>query len=133
MWIILNPAKAHRFTTKGINLHKNAPTALVPPDLELEFMTCIKTAISDGTLIRVDSNSLDGLSIAKQASLGTITDDEVKNKSAQLTWDQNEEGQWVSTLSMPDADGEASPDPTKPRQSIIMTGITELPLDEDDL
>ena len=72
MWIILNPQKAHRFTTKGINLHKSAPTAFVGPDTGQEVMAIITRAISDGRLIRMSGNESKGMIIPKQAKISGV-------------------------------------------------------------
>ena len=61
MWVILNPEKAHRFVTKGINLHKKSPTAIIDPGLPYEFRQKVNTAIADGTLIEIKDNSFENI------------------------------------------------------------------------
>ena len=131
MWIILNPKKASRFTTKGINLHRSAPTAFVDPGIGLEVMTAINRAISDGRLIRVQGNTIDGMTIPQQAQIGSIdTEDTETVASTQCVRD--EQGKiTANVLVMPDRDGNVSDEPPKQR-GIIITDIIDTPLDEDE-
>lgn len=74
MWIVLNPLKAHRFTTKGINLHANSPFAFVPPDLEPEFKNVIDKAIEEQILFVTEKKEFEAM-IPKQGQIGIIESD----------------------------------------------------------
>jgi len=131
MWIILNPKKAHRFTTKGINLHRSAPTAFVDPNIGAETMAAITRAIADGQLIRVAGNKMDGLVIPKQAKISTV-DTEDTETQAHIKHIRDEEGRVLSTvIVMPDEDGNAVEGEAK-QTGVIMTGITQSDRDEDE-
>jgi hypothetical protein len=131
MWIILNPKKAHRFTTKGINLHKGAPTAFVKPDTEPEIMLAINRAIGDGRVLRIQGNEMTGMVIPKQAKIGSVdtedTDTVVRTQSV-----RDENGKIVSTvIVMPDEDGNVKN--AEPKQAgVILTGISETERDTDE-
>lgn len=131
MWIILNPKKAHRFTTKGINLHKSAPTAFVDPSIGPEVMATISRAIADGKLIRVTGNKMDGMVIPKQAKITNIDTEDTDNK-VHTRYIRDDNGRVLSTvIVMPDADGNVTDAPVK-QTGIIMTGITHSDRDEDE-
>lgn len=131
MWIILNPKKAHRFTTKGINLHKSAPTAFVGPDTSKEAMMTINRAISDGRIIRISGDESKGMIIPKQAKIsGVGTEDTDATVHTKYVRDEN--GKVLSTIIvMPDEDGNVREE--EPKQTVpFMTGIREEPRDEDE-
>ena len=130
MWIILNPQKAHRFTTKGINLHKSAPTAFVGPDTDQETIATITRAISDGRIIRVSGNESKGMIIPKQAKISGV-DTEDTGAVIHTKYIRDENGKIISTvIVMPDEDGNVKN--AEPKQAgVIMTGISQGPRDED--
>lgn len=131
MWIILNPKKAYRFTTKGINLYKGAPTAFVKSDTDPETMTTINRAIADGRIIRVQGNAMDGMVIPKQVKIGNV-DTEDTDTVVRTRHVRDENGNITSTvIVMPDADGNVEEKPVKQR-GVIITGITESDRDEDE-
>ena len=131
MWLILNPKKGHRFTTKGINLHKSAPTAFVDPGTDGETMTAINQAITDGRIIRVAGNKMDEMSIPQQAKMSSINTEDIKTK-ARIEHVKDTNGKILSTIIvMPDEDGNVIDAPIK-EQGVILTGITETDRDEDD-
>lgn len=131
MWIVLNPTKAHRFTTKGINLHKGAPTAFVPPELENEYRAIIERAIVDGRLIRVTGNTLKGMIIPNQAKIEDISHEDT-DMTVGVKYETNEDGVRVTTITMPDRDGEISKS-EKPKQGgVIITPISWSERDEDE-
>lgn len=131
MWIILNPKKAHRFTTKGINLHRGAPTAFVDPSIGAETMTAITRAIADDKIIRVVGNKMDGLVIPKQATISTI-DTEDTEAQAHTRYIRDEQGRVLSTvIVMPDEDGNVKEGTVK-QTGIILTGVTQSDRDEDE-
>lgn len=133
MWIILNPQKAHRFTTKGINLHNSAPTAFIDPSTSPEIMQTINRAISDGKIIRVTGNKMDGMVIPKQAKMTTIDTEDTKNK-VHTRYIRDDNGRILSTvIVMPDVDGNFKDTPDKDKRSgVILTGITNSDRDEDE-
>lgn len=128
MWIVLNPKKGTRFTTKGINLHKAAPTAFVDPGLEKEFMNHIDAAVAAGTVIRIDEQSK-GMAVPKQAKISDVDDEDtdavIKYKSGWLN------GELVTIIGMPDKDGNFK-EAEKKESGAIITGITESPRDEEE-
>ena len=133
MWIILNPKKAHRFTTKGINLHKSAPTAFIDPGVGAETMAAINRAIADGKIIRVSGNKMDGLVIPKQAKISTVDTEDVETQ-AYTKHIRDEEGRVLSTvIVMPDEEGKAVEGEVE-QKGVIMTGISysERDTDEDE-
>jgi hypothetical protein len=78
MYILLNPAKARNFTTKGINLNFNNPAAFVPEDLEEIFKDKIYQAIRDEIIFEVDGIEDTGINIKGQASTTAINDESEK-------------------------------------------------------
>lgn len=133
MWIVLNPKKAHRFTTKGINLHKSAPTAFIDPGVGAETMAAINRAIADGKIIRVSGNKMDGLVIPKQAKISTVDTEDVETQ-AYTKHIRDEEGRVLSTvIVMPDEEGKAVEGEVE-QKGVIMTGISysERDTDEDE-
>jgi hypothetical protein len=132
MWIILNPQKAHRFTTKGINLHRSAPTAFIDPNTSGEVMMTINRAIADGKLIRVQGNKMDGMVIPKQAKISTIDTEDIETK-AHTKYIRDEQGRILSTvIVMPDADGNAVEGEVEEPKGIILTGVIQSDRDEDE-
>jgi len=129
MWIVLNPKKARRFTTQGINLYKGAPTAFIQPDTSMEVMAAINRAIVEGRIYSVEGNEMDGLTIPDQAQITNINMTEV-DSSGSTTVIRNDEGKIIGTvLTMPDEDGNVNKKKTH-QQNIILTGIQDLPIDE---
>jgi len=132
MWIILNPKKAHRFTTKGINLYKGAPTAFVKPDTDPETMTAINRALAGGMIIRVQGNDMDGMVIPKQAKIGNV-DTEETDTVVRTRHVRDDNGKILSTvIVMPDEDGNVEDKPAR-QSGVIITGIVDEPLDEEDI
>jgi hypothetical protein len=131
MWIVLNPKKAHRFTTKGINLHKGAPTAFVKPDTDPETMGAINRAIGDGRILRIQGNEMQGMVIPKQAKIGSV-DTEDTDTVVRTQYVRDEQGNILSTvIVMPDEDGNVKN--AEPKQGgVILTGISETDRDEDE-
>jgi hypothetical protein len=129
MWICINPQKTNRFITKGINLYKGAPTAFIGPETSEEVMSAIYSAINDGRVIRMQGNEIKGLSIKNQATIEEVSDDEtelvIRSKSKII------EGQRTTIISMPDRDGNIDKK-RKNKSSIILTGIQDMPLEEDE-
>jgi len=131
MWIVLNPKKAHRFTSKGINLHKGAPTAFVKPDTDQETMMAITRAIGEGKVLRIQGNEIQGMVIPNQAKIGGVdTEDTKAVVRTQHVRDEN--GKILSTvIVMPDEDGNVKN--AKPKQAgVILTGISQTDRDTDE-
>ena len=129
MWIVLNPKKAHRFTTKGINLHKGAPTAFVDPGLDQEFVHAIERAIADGRVIRISGDQIDGFTINNQAKIQTINEEDTDLKGS-VKSGLDEDGIRINTITMPDCDGSVSEKPVK--RGVIITGIYDEPLEDEE-
>jgi len=131
MWVILNPKKAHRFTTKGINLHKSAPTAFIDPGTSNEVMLTINRAINDGKLIRIQGNKMTGMVIPKQAKISNV-DNEDTDAKVHTQHVRNDNGKILSTvIVMPDKDGNAVEGEAR-QSGVILTGITQSDRDEDE-
>ena len=130
MWIVLNPKKAHRFTTKGINLHKGAPTAFVDPGLDQEFVHAIERAIADGRVIRISGDQIDGFTINNQAKIQTINEEDTDLKGS-VKSGLDDDGTRVNIITMPDRDGHVKNDePVK--RGIILTDIRDEPLEDEE-
>ena len=129
MWIVLNPKKAHRFTTKGINLCKTTPTAFVDPSLDAEVKAVISKAINDGRVIAVQGDDLDGVGIHNQAKIETVSEEDT-GKLAGVKSGLDEDGNRVNVIVMPGLDGKAASKVQK--RGVIITDIEELPRDEDE-
>lgn len=131
MWIAINPAKAHRFTTKGINLSKSNPSAFVPPDLESEFMAKIRNALRTGEIIEIESNSEQIATIPKQAAVTKVDESEIDDKVIRVEGTVDEEtGKKTITLTMPDKDGKVH-ESKEGGPAIILTDIVDTPLEDE--
>ena len=75
MYIALNPAKATRFTTKGINLTPSFPVAHVDQHLEREFVEAIEKGLADGRLIKTEDDNPDWTHVG-QGSVGRVQETE---------------------------------------------------------
>ena len=129
MWIILNPKKAHRFTTQGINLCKTTPTAFVDPSLSSEVKAVIAKAISDGRVISIQGDDLAGLGIHNQAKIESVNEEDT-DKLAGVRSGLDEDGNRVNVIVMPGRDGKSVSKVQK--RGVIITDIEELPRDEDE-
>lgn len=128
MWIALNPEKAHRFTTKGINLSKAKPAAYVPPELEPQFLMRINTALAAGEIIRIDGKGSFKIEGQAEVSEATRTENDDYKIRTESVKDPDTNRITATIIKMPDEDGntdrEAGP-------TIIMTGIQDLPLEDE--
>ena len=129
MWIVINPSKAHRFTTEGINLDKKNPTAYVNPNFKPEVMMRINTALAEGKILRIDGK--ESFKIQDQAELSLVgrTENDDKKIRAEVERDPDTNRITSTTITMPDTKGNVTK--TKMGPAIIMTGITETALEDE--
>ena len=80
--IALNPKKSSRWNTKGINLSLKQPVAMVPKDLDNEFIMRIQTAIANEEIFEVDSTSLENLKLKGVGEVGQVDEAEVQHEDA---------------------------------------------------
>ncbi len=132
MWIVLNPQKAHRFTTQGINLYKGSPTAFIGPDTPGDVMVTINRAIAEGRVIRMQGNEMKGMVIPNQARISQVDDNDTSTV-VRTQYIRDDNGKIISTvIVMPDKEGNAELVEVKPKSGAIITGITETPLDDEE-
>lgn len=132
MWIVLNPRKAHRFTTKGINLHKSAPTAFVDPDTSSEVLAHIERAIAEGKILKIEGNSMKGMIIPKQAKIEDLTHEDTE-KTVSTKCEKNEDGVLVTTITMSGGEDDETEEKPAPKQGgVIITPISWSERDEDE-
>lgn len=75
LFIALNPQKCRKFITKGINLNLKSPVAMVPPDLEPEFMNKIRRGIANQEIFEIDNLSVNNITVKDQATVDKVKEE----------------------------------------------------------
>lgn len=130
-YFCLNPKKARKFTTKGINLTLMKPVGAVPPDLDEEFMARIRDAVKKGEIFEIPATQVKGLKIQGQATVEEAEDSEERVAgSFKAEVDEKMDADGVLkrkvtgyTITMPDEEGKVKTDEEGKPQGIILTGI----------
>ena len=107
-YIAINPQKARKFVTKGVNLSLRNPVALIPPGLEGEFMAKIIDGLKSKEIFEISDSDI---IVSEQAKIDAVNDEE----------------QAIGTIgtikSLPNKEG---------KSKILQHTITMPPADDDD-